>query len=81
MGFHDGRWTAIITAALLPLIQTVVAAVPRPVVAAFILDMGVGFVRPLRNPNLHSLTPWRLAGCELAHLCKELREAGSPSSR
>ena len=39
-----GPWTALITAALLPLLDDIVAAVPRPVVAAFILDMGVGFV-------------------------------------
>ena len=35
---------ALLTAALLPAIDAVVSAVPRPVVAAFALDMGVGFV-------------------------------------
>lgn len=39
-----GPYTALITAALLPLLDDIVAMVPRPVVAAFILEMGVGFV-------------------------------------
>ena len=43
-GLRVCSYAALITAVLLPLLDDVVSAVPRPVVAAFLLDMGVGFV-------------------------------------